>query len=262
LFSLHLDVRNIGRGQCYAQGWKPAHVSLPLAVARFPTSPIVFQNGVRTEKNFLSADWLVLDFDEGPSLASIEKTFCDSVHVIGTTKSHQKPKGHAPPCDRFRVWLRAEHTITNAGDYKETVRLLVRNYDADPACVGAAQLFWPCLAITSVAGEGYTQDVVRAKERPTTQNRPEYNGRIPYWVKNWLKGDFTLDHSKGRGRNWHVLKTAIWLTKNGWDENDIVRVVMSSEIPINQTPEVHAEVIKTVRSGKIRAEAEMGMAKI
>jgi hypothetical protein len=104
--------------------------------------------------------------------------------------NHQKWKGHKSPCDRFRVWLKLEHTITTVADYKATIRKLVHDYEADPACVGAAQLFWPCSAITSVEVEGYTTDVVQAEERPYAETRPVYNRQIPPFVKEWLTNDF------------------------------------------------------------------------
>lgn len=260
MFSHHPNRHDIGRGDRYARGWEVSEgsaITLSWALQVAATSPIVFKDGYRSEQCFLSADWIGLDFDEGPTLADIQNTFCDTIHVLGTTKSHQVAKGHKPPCDRFRLWLKLTQTITKAADYKETVRYLVRTYEADEACVGAAQLFWPCTTIASVSDEGYTTDVVPAKEKPYAQTRPEYNGRIPYWVKEWLLGKFPGGEDHRRGRNFYVFKTSVWLTKNGWPEEEIVRVVMSSELPIAKTDDVLAEVRKAVRSGRLRAEREI-----
>lgn len=261
MFSFHRDRQNIGKAYCYARGWQTyesSALSLARALLKVPTSPITFRDGHRTEANFLSASWVGLDFDAGPSLDEIEQTFSDSIHVIGTTKSHRKAKGHYPACDRFRVWLKLEHTITTVVTYKATVRHLVKTYDADPACVGAAQMFWPCQAITSVLSEGYTTDVVIPKKIPSAKTRPEYNGQIPPWVNAWLNGDFDLTPERGEGRNRYVYKTALWLAKNGWDENRIMDVVMSSRIPISQEPQVEKEVLKAVRSGMRRALQDSG----
>jgi len=257
MFSFHPDRQNLGKGPCYARGWRIAEgtaTSLSWAISLHATSPIVFKDGYRTESNFISADWVGLDFDEGPSIAEIQKTFCDRIHVLGTTKSHQKPKGNSPPCDRFRLWLKLSHTITRVIDYKETIRYLVRTYEADPACVGAAQLFWPCNTIRSVEDEGYTTDVLVGKETTYSKPQREYNGRIPYWVRDWLDGKVPVGT-----RNLYVFRASAWLTKNGWPEKEIVDMVMGSGImnANNDVPLEPDEVIRAVRSGRNRALKEM-----
>jgi hypothetical protein len=258
MFSYHDNRQDLGKGYCYARGWKSYKSSPDIilrALLKVATSPIVFKDGVRSEKNFLRADWVALDFDEGPTLSSITKTFCDCIHVIGTSRNHQKWKGHKSPCDRFRVWLKLEHTITTVADYKATIRKLVHDYEADPACVGAAQLFWPCSAITSVEVDGYTTDVVQAEERPYAETRPVYNRQIPPFVKEWLTNDFVQTDER-KGRNFYVLKTAIWLARHGWDEKAIFEEVMGSKLPIDQSPRVQNEVRKAVRSGVRRARED------
>lgn len=262
MFSYHTDVRSLGQGQCYLSGWREAGGNsvefemdrLIKGNRRFATSPIVFRRGVRREDHFLSSDWVALDFDRGLTLGAGMTTFAGMVHLIGTTKSHQLPKGDSPPCDRFRVWLKTKHTITRPEIYKATIRSLVATYGADPACVGAAQLFWPLTAICSVASRGETIPVVEPEKPRLKPHLGEYNGKIPPWVRDWLNGIFK-EYEEHR-RNELVFKTAVEMAKNGWDEGQIVYVVMGSKLPKEVSPRVLDEVKRAVRSGVARAQEE------
>lgn len=249
MYSYHPAIHLIGKASCFARGWlvnaKPR--SLTTVLLSHATSPSLYANGYRARASFMRADWVGLDFDDGPTLREIEHTFQGQIHVIGTTKSHQKQKGSALPCDRFRVWLKLETTITNARDYEATARHYVYHYDADKACVDAARLFWPCQTITSVCWEGETADVVCAPEKTYAKAAGTYTG-IPKWVKEWLNGN-------APNRNKTVFKCAVWLARNGWGEDRIVDTVMGSALMYvgHTEPLTDRELRKTVRSGIERA---------
>lgn len=261
MFSYHPDQASIGRASLYAHGWiiyRGPDEALSRAMLGWATSPSLYAGGHRTKDSFISADWLGLDFDEGPSLKEIEGTFAGQIHIIGTTKSHQIPKGRAGPCDRFRVYLKLSNTITKFADYEATVRQHVYRYDADKSCVDAARLFWPCTKVTSVCWEGETADVVSAEEKAYVSNSPVYNGRIPYWVREWLDGKFDAGRAAHKQRNFHVFKSAIWMARNGWTENAILDVVMDSKIVclVGPAAMTKSEIKKAVKSGIERASRE------
>jgi hypothetical protein len=99
MFSHHPNRQDIGKGYRYARGWLTSQgdaYSLSYAMQLAVTSPIVFRTGVRLEENFESASWIALDFDEGLSLAEAKNTFCDRIHVLAPTKSHQKQGSKSP----------------------------------------------------------------------------------------------------------------------------------------------------------------------
>ncbi len=75
------------------------------AITNHHWSPIVWQRNCRKRDNFLSCRLMVLDFDDpGYSLAQCLNDWCDTVHIIGTTKSHQKEKTDPPPVTVSVLW--------------------------------------------------------------------------------------------------------------------------------------------------------------
>jgi len=258
MFSYHPDQGAIGKAFCFARGWQAYRgpdQSLSRAIVGWATSPSLYEGGYRNKSSFIGADWLGLDFDEGPSLLEIYNTFCDHIHVLGPTKSHQISKNGAPPCDRFRLWLKLPETITNTRDYEATLRQYVHRYDADAACVDAARLFWPCKEIYSAVFEGETADIVRAPEKEYVSDSPVFRGKIPYWVRDYLDGVFPPGRPAHMQRNFYVYKTAVWLTRNGWQEEEIVNIIMNSKLqnlPGRAAMKVF-DVRKTVKSGILKA---------
>jgi hypothetical protein len=252
--SYHPNQRELGNPRYFARGWKVADTEdvrrIAAGLLRFAMSPVVFVEGRRARDNYLSGEWLALDFDDGPTIAEARETFANHVHIIGTTKSHQKPKGKNPPCDRFRLLLKLLVTITDRKDYETTLRHLVHRYGADPQCVDAARFFWPCKEIVSLSNSGQRVDVVRVQKRQYTPLNTDFKNKIPYWVQEWLQ------YGVPEGtRNKHCFKTACWLTKNGFSEDEIVSILMSSAIP--KGPEVIEEVKYAVRSGRQKALKEV-----
>jgi hypothetical protein len=138
--------------------------------------PAVFVWGYRAKSNFVFADFIGLDFDDGPSLAEITRSFADMECIIGITKSHQLPKGSKPPCDRFRVVLKLEHRCENLRDFEHTTKRLIKQYDADKSASDGARFFRPCREVTfNTLGEAdlYTQEILIAPEyRPPVVVKP------------------------------------------------------------------------------------------
>ena len=129
-------------------------------------SPIVYHNNYRCGLNFKQADWLVLDFDEGLSLAEITDAYCDHIHVIGLSRNHQKQKDGKPACDRFRLCLLFETTITDPAVYKYNVERWAEKLDTDRSCTDWARGYFPCSAIHSIERD---LDAYRVDVRPPTK---------------------------------------------------------------------------------------------
>lgn len=153
-------------------------------ICRFPWSPVVWRDGYRKKVNFLCADLLVLDFDDGEmTLAeAVENYFCDYVHIIGTTKSHQVEKSDKPPCDRFRVVIPFEKRIRDLYTYEHQLRAARRNYPIDGGCKDGGRYFAQCKEIVSVNTEGEVWNIVAPPpKRKSTPRAIKYlkNGVIP-----------------------------------------------------------------------------------
>ncbi len=131
-------------------GWTVKY--LEKCICRTIWSPIKYREGIRLESHFLGAMVCALDFD-GPDtpLSWARETFKDYDVIIGTTKSHQKPK-NGITCDRYRVLLWFKEPITELALYKHNMGLLINKHGADKACKDGARFFFPCVEIVESHG--------------------------------------------------------------------------------------------------------------
>lgn len=166
---------------------------LPRYITRHTWSPIIYSDQIRREDNFKHSWFVGLDFDEGLTLqAAIENIFCDMRHIIGTTRSHQKPKGDRPACDRFRVILQFSECITDLRTYKWNINRCISHYESDMRAKGASRLFFPCQEIVSV-GDGYLLDVEKPPAWFMDNSAKDAElaaysnlGELPFWLKRNL----------------------------------------------------------------------------
>jgi hypothetical protein len=225
------------------------------AVSLYPTSPSWFQRGYRTTRNFLSANWIGLDFDSGVTIDEILRIYCDVTHILGTTKSHRIKKGSQPPCDRFRIFLKLPLTITASSEYKDLLRYYVEKDGADKKCIDSARFFWPCREIISAQETDETIDI---KYKPIEFRTADFDsGRyretksIPPWVKHWL--EFGVPFGE---KNTTCFKIGSWLTMAGFSVEEIMCLIMNSTIPDKQNQHIEREVLNAVNSGRKAAIKE------
>lgn len=182
-------------------------------------SPIIWERGIRAQRYFKAALWCVLDFDDGQlSLDQALRLWCDSTHIIGTTKNHRLPK-NGISCDRFRVAVRFERPITDLRVYRYTMTEIMQKHPCDTSCKDGARYFFPCSEIISVGDEeGYKEDVRSdVPEYFERVNKDKYRemakaGMIPQRVKNHLR-----DPPKKGKRNTTVYGIGKDLAMVGWD---------------------------------------------
>ena len=186
-----------------------------------------FADNHRTNNNFKGSQFVGLDFDEGMSLAEAELVFSDYQHIIATTKSHQKPKGDKPACDRFRVILSVDKLIETKEDYKATVTELLKTYpEADKACSDAARFFYPSGNIVSVNKDGKRVAALKY-EKPQIEDKPVIAG---------VKGNLATDTLKficmGADINWNpkLHKAAIDLHEQGYCKQEAISLLSKATI--------------------------------
>lgn len=129
------------------------HLSLMISTTR-PWSPGVFVSGRRLNANLQSIGYLVLDVDEGCSLAEAIELFAPYKHVIGTSKSHGIEKA-GKIADRFRVVLMLPAALKTDAEFKAAWYAAKMKWAfIDSACKDAARFFFPCKEIVSVNDAG------------------------------------------------------------------------------------------------------------
>lgn len=113
-----------------------------------------FKDNYRNKDNFLKAETLALDFDSGMTLNEAKLQFAGYKHIIATTRSHQKEK-NGLKCDRFRVILNLEQTITDPEIYVSTYKALLDKFpQADKATKDPSRMFYPSTTIISTKLDG------------------------------------------------------------------------------------------------------------
>ena len=118
-----------------------------------------FKDGHRSKANFIEASHIALDFDQGLSLEDAKKRFANHWHVVATTKSHNKDK-NGIVCDRFRVLLKLEQTITSAQEFESTyLKLLDWNPEADKQTKDCSRFFYKSVNLSSWKFEGGTIEI-------------------------------------------------------------------------------------------------------
>lgn len=264
MFLYHPDTEHLGQMGFYKFGWKAVVVGgageLPRLVSKYLTSPCIWAKGVRLRSNFIFAEWIALDFDKSLTLGEALSEFEPYIHCIGTTKSHQIAKGLDGPRDRFRVFLKFTGRVKRWQDYEETVRLFVKRYGADAQAVAASQPFMPVREVVSIKYWGklvepvlYDDEMAKIREMKKKERDKvfgeEFEGqrRIPKFVRDWLE-----DGCPDGRRNITCFKAGSWLFRCGFDENEIVRMIMASPIPLS-APGIEGEVRDAVRRGISRA---------
>lgn len=253
---------DLGSAAKYTQGFKVADLNDPHRIAKGISSLVwsscIWLQGYRKEVNFEYADWCALDFDSGElSLDQAVDNYCDMIHVIGTTKSHQKAKGGGQPVDRFRVLLKFDDRIDNLRLYRWNMYRLSQKLPADPACRDGARFFFPCTEIVSVSADGYTQeintDIPDTFDRPAATRRAIESGQVPGWVQGALANVIPIGE-----RNGTIYRIAKDLRRCGFGHDAIVHMILNSRtyrgtiIP----PKLSREIEQTVGSAVKRVDLD------
>jgi len=250
--------------KAYNQHWKISTGRLQDDICHHVWSPIIFKGshefddnyeptrgGYRCAENFHSSYWCALDFDDDLTLRqAVENVFCDYVHVIATTRSHQKQK-NGVTVDRFRVCLPWTTPITKREDYEYNMRIVIDRVGADPQAKDGARLFYPCVQIISTADEGETMDWETPPKIKVYEPLPINKLKvIPGFIAGFLKYGAPENE-----RNTTCFRIACGLYATGYNEDDIFALIIKSPIPIDGSEKVRNEVclaiksaIKTVRS--------------
>lgn len=245
--SYNLTPPNPSKPWQYTKGFKTAALDDWARIARgissYVWSGIVWKDGERRGANFLHSDLCVLDFDDGEmTLEQAQESFCDLVHVIGTTKSHQLAKDGKPACDRFRVIFPWAERITDPDVYAVNMEALCRKYPMDAKTKDLARYFFPCTKIVSVCHEGFSWEVLkntRGKKSARLANiyraskYLELQAKLgeaawPFWLRRFLAHGVLV--SSG-GRNNTIYAAACALKGLGIAEMEAQQMLNAAPFP-------------------------------
>lgn len=182
-----------------------------------------FKGQKRNINNFEQATYVGLDFDGGYSLEQAIKEFSGYWHVIGTTRSHQKPKGNSPAQDRFRVILKLESPVNDPKDFKTTIMSLLEKYpQADSQCSDASRMFYECKAIVSQKDGGALVPIKKWVKKETKTQK----------VVSLSKGELskkTLSFiAFGASANWNprLFESAVDCHEQGYSKEETINLLL------------------------------------
>jgi len=151
-------------------------------LAKFTTefnySLSTFSDNYRKLENFIQTEFIGLDYDNAENetqltLEEAKKVFKDYIHIILTSKSHQKEK-NGRVVDRFRVILKLQRPITySTAEFTATWHSLAKLFPlSDSKCKDASRYWFKSPSIVSVNEKGFAIKVVSPpKPKPESATR-------------------------------------------------------------------------------------------
>jgi len=122
-----------------------------------------FEDNRRKKDNFIQGQNLIaLDIDEGKTIEEFQEIFKGYRYLIYTTKSHQKPKGDAPPADRFRVIIptKTKYYVTE-DQHKRMYANFIETYEitGDTQTFNVSRLWFTNPGATIIESDGELFDI-------------------------------------------------------------------------------------------------------
>jgi hypothetical protein len=197
-------------------------------ITEYTWSPIIFKKLYRLEKNFLGSFLCVLDFDDGyMSLAEAIEEFRDYKCVIGTTRSHQVDK-KGLCCDRFRVVLVWESTITDIRQYKQNILKWIKKYKTDISCQDGARYMFPCREIVFLNDDGKYIPVEpyvepqKKKQITFKKSRNVFSKRVQAFFESGLYGSAKERGLNAPSRDYESFFAAREMLEKGYSDCEIL----------------------------------------
>ena len=194
-------------------------------------SPIVWKDGIRNTSNFISSDFLVLDFDKPgeESMQEVNWSFQDHKRIIATTRSHGILK-NGIICDRYRLIIPFSKTIYQYSDYRYQYAEALKRFPwADKSCLDGARFFFPSKEIICMDRDA--EFYWELKDQPLNNFAPEIKAikeirKIPPWCLRFINDGVVLSGS----RNLTLLGVCYEMFSVGFSESEIRKIVLTSRI--------------------------------
>lgn len=213
-------------------------------------APGRFNNLRRNIPNFTICQLLVLDVDEGCSIETAKDLFKEYKHIIATSRSHGTEK-NGVVCDRFRVVLFLDSTITNDRDFKATWATAFRRWPfIDQACKDSSRFFYPSPEIVSINEAGREYNVSIAVD-PPPQLEPRKIGTDV--IGSSTKGDlwkstleFLLEGAPPGQRHTRLVQAVGNLREQGYTQDETLERLQEMSERVGDPAFVDMPALKTV----------------
>jgi len=203
------------------------------------------------------AELMILDYDDGLTVADALSMFGQYVGFIATTKSHRKEK-NGVICDRFRVIIPVRSPITlGVEDYKAMMKEVINHYGGDRACCNIARMYYGSLGAEVLFLDGCRlfdwkpfYQSAQDQERQRQQQQQRAKQHVPQdrkaivWrkaVETYMQRNFVTG-----ARNITLFKVARWGRDEGIDD---VAGVVTELNSLSGCPLPNDEVNKIIGRG-------------
>lgn len=200
----------------------------------------------RAISSLVRIDLLVLDIDDGCSLADARKHFADFKHIIATSRSHQKEK-NGVVCDRFRVILFLSDAIFNDRDFKATWNNAFKRWPfIDQACKDSSRFFYASPEIISIHRTGRLFPTLVALPEPATPKPvavPNDEVRGELW-KETLK--FLLEGAPQGHRHTSLIKAVGNMREQGYPQHEVIEKITEMSERLGDPAFINQSAIRTI----------------
>lgn len=230
-------------------------------------SPVVWRHGTRHRSNFISCNYLALDFDDGRWTLESTKEWVEENNyssIIGTSKSHQKekktPSGVVQPaCDRFRVVIPFQAAIEDIDLYEYNMKKIMENIPTDPSCKDGARYFFPCKTITNISqggrfpcvtskeDEGYLADLEAIRKQNEAMKGYGETGVVPARILKLVK-----DGNDPGGRHKLCYRIGAQMKRAGFDTDTTINLICQGPLVDIGIDDVRRAVENGARAAKER----------
>ena len=216
---------------------------------KYSYSPFIYKDSRRKGENFQATECIIADIDEDMSIGEAALLFKRYKHLIMPTRSHQKEK-NGKVCDRFRVILFLDGTITNEKDYKATWYKLQAMCPAlDRQCKDLGRYYFASTSVYSRNDEGELFPIVEAPK--TKDNELDLalsddsgpKGELSKATKKLL-----VDGARAGERHGELVKAVFDMKEQGYNIDQIkLRVDSMARSGGNwDTPHINDKDIQTI----------------
>jgi hypothetical protein len=104
----------------------------------------IWKNGIRNQENCVASTALIVDYDNGLSIAEAKQKFKDYKYVLISSRNHQKikkNKEHLGAVDRFHIYFPLETAMSNSLHYSAYQNIDLFD-EADPTAFETSRFFY------------------------------------------------------------------------------------------------------------------------
>jgi CheY-like chemotaxis protein len=219
---------SVSKSNDQAYGFKPVQIknieTLVDCITKHNWSCGIFKQGHRQNANFISADCIALDIDDGMTIAEAEQILKDYEYVISPTRNHNKEK-NGKIAERFRIIIPFTRTVTDPMEYYGTWDKLKEILPAlDPQCPDPARLWYPGQDIQIRVNEGKKRIEPVRREQKILEAVETKRGTIGQPSQSTL--DFIFNGAAQGTWNGRLYEAALDLRCQGYSHQEVLNTLM------------------------------------